>query len=375
MRPNTSVILLKMIKRGIKDVRLIPHLSATLINFARNYLKLRQWRREAKQTIAVSLIEHMGDIIAAEPISRLARKDYPDAAIGWILRKPYREVVENFSSVDKLVTVNCMTEWLLLWGAHTTDRVWDLHISERICSKCRIFFKKPGNPGKLTSSTYYNYGSLLTVNCLSADVPVINDAPQITPDDAAIHAVDDLALPRQIVVIHCRSNEERRDWRLDKWKTLVDWITSHTSFTVCEIGSHPYVVQHATPNTPTPSTPTASTPKANTRSLCGALPIMQTAEVIRRAALFIGIDSGPAHLAHAIGTPGVILLGRYADFATYTPYSAGYGDGTLADLIRSDGPAANIEVESVIAKVSKRLGMDRHDEDGTVPLVSRLDRS
>jgi heptosyltransferase-3 len=103
---------------------------------------------------------------------------------------------------------------------------------------------------------------------------------------------------------------------------------------------------------------------------------MQTAEVIRRAALFIGIDSGPAHLANATGTPGIILLGRHAGFESYTPYSAGYADGTLADLVRCDGPAANIEVESVIARVSKRLAINRHDRtDGTVPLAPGLDRS
>jgi heptosyltransferase-3 len=361
MRPKIWLIILKMIKRGVKDFRVIPHLLAILVSFVRNYLELRRWRRGGKQTLAVALIEHMGDIVAAEPMSHLARKEHPNAAIGWILREPYREIVENFPSIDKLVTVTCMTEWLLLWGANTTDQVWDLHVSARTCHKCGIPFRKRGIPGRLTYSTYYNHGNLLAVNCLSADLPVINNAPHLRPDDAAIRAVDDLALPRRIVVIHCRSSEDRRDWLVEKWRTLVEWITGHTGFTVCEIGSHPYVLQHSTPAT---------------RSLCGALSIMQTAEVIRRAALFIGIDSGPAHLANATGTPGIILLGRHAGFESYTPYSAGYADGTLADLVRCDGPAANIEVESVIARVSKRLAIDRHDRtDGTVPLAPGLDRS
>jgi heptosyltransferase-3 len=352
VRPNPTLIILKMIKRGITDIRLIPHLMAILLSFIRNYVKLRWWRPNGKQSLAIALIEHMGDIIAAEPMSRLARRDHPDAAIAWILRKPYRDVVGNFPSIDKLFTVNCMTEWLLLWGAHTTDRVWDLHISERTCYKCNITFKKQGSPGRLTYKSYYNFGNLLAVNCLSADLPVINDAPRIIPDDAAIHAVDDLALPQQIIVIHCRSNEERRDWLLEKWTVLIEWITGQTGFTVCEIGSQPYAVQHATPTT---------------RSLCGALSILETAEVIRRAALFIGIDSGPAHLANATGTPGIVLLGSYADFETYTPYSAGYADGTLADLVRSNGPAANIDVESVIARISQRLKITQRNRTDSHP--------
>lgn len=37
------------------------------------------------------------------------------------------------------------------------------------------------------------------------------------------------------------------------------------------------------------------------------LPLREVAELIRRADLFIGTDSGPCHLADAVGTPGVIV--------------------------------------------------------------------
>lgn len=360
MRPNIRIVVLKMLKRGVTDFRTIPHLLAVFMSMLRNTRELRRWRRDGGRTLALALIEHMGDIIAAEPMSRRARNQHPDARIGWIVRKPYRDVVENYSSIDKIITVECMTEWLMLWGARTTDQVWDMHISGRPCLKCGIAFHKPGKPGKITYSTYYNHGNLLAVNCLSADQPVINDAPQIIPDAAAVRAVDDLALPPRIIVIHCKSNEASRDWVVDKWRALVQWITHQTEYIVCEIGSQPQVVKSADPAM---------------RSLCGTLSIMQTAEVIRRAALFVGIDSGPAHLAHAVGTPGVILLGRYATFETYNPYSAGYADGTLADLLRGDGVAANIEVEAVIAAASRRLGfpgpgLPPHGQTGQAVIVA-----
>jgi heptosyltransferase-3 len=344
MGPKTSFVIAKMIKAGIKNVRVIPHLLAVLANFRRNNAMLRDWRRASEDTVLISLIEHMGDIIAAEPLSRLARRDHPDAAIGWVARKAYVDVAENFKAVDKVVTVECMTEWLLLWSMQRTGVTWDLHISERPCLKCGIFFRKPGRPGSITYKTYYESGNLLTVNCLNADLPPFNDAPRIIPDHSAIRAVDKLSLPERIVVIHCKSNEDVRDWRLDKWNALVAWIVDHTDFTVCEIGTQPHVLQSQAPQT---------------RNLCGMLSIMETAEVIRRGALFIGIDSGPAHLANATHTPGVILLGRYQGFAAYTPYSGGYGDGTLADLIRTNGLAADIDVEPVIAAVSSRLKSGR----------------
>ena len=65
----------------------------------------------------------------------------------------------------------------------------------------------------------------------------------------------------------------------------------------------------------------------NYSNLCGQSGIAETAEDdSRRAALFIGIDSGPAHLANAVKTPGVILLGRYLTWDYYMPYTGFYAD-------------------------------------------------
>ncbi|MGH7506611.1 MAG: glycosyltransferase family 9 protein, partial [Longimicrobiales bacterium] len=89
---------------------------------------------------------------------------------------------------------------------------------------------------------------------------------------------------------------------------------------------------------------------------CGRLGILETAEVIRRAALFIGVESGPGHLANAVGTPGVVLTGHFSGYERYMPYSGAYADGTSADLIQWDGPAREIPVERVLAGATARLG-------------------
>ena len=94
-------------------------------------------------------------------------------------------------------------------------------------------------------------------------------------------------------------------------------------------------------------------------NLCGRLSLLETAEVIRRAALFVGVDSGPAHLANAVGTPGVVLLGRYRGFDAYVPYSGGYADGSNATLVRADGPAATIDPAAVARAVRAELARAR----------------
>jgi heptosyltransferase III len=119
---------------------------------------------------------------------------------------------------------------------------------------------------------------------------------------------------------------------------------------VLEVGISPLVVR---------------TDEDRARSLCGRLSILETAEVIRRAALYVGIDSGPAHLANAVAAPAVILLGRFFGFARYRPFSGGYADGSRATLLHAaglnadglhaDGFTAALTVDEVFAAVMARV--------------------
>lgn len=335
-----------MLRRVGRDPSAARHLGAVLVSFCFNYARLLSSRLPFRRpTVAIALVEHMGDVLAAEPVARFVRSGTPTARISWFVRRPYRKIVENYPTIDRVVSVRCMTEWLLLWGSGVNATAWDLHISGRPCPRCGVSFHKSGLPGTITYGTYYDHGSLLTVNCLAAGLPPLSDGPVFRPDAAASATVDGLSLPPHFVVVHCKSNETSRDWPVEKWRELVGWMTGAPELGVPELD----VVEIGT------ARHAISQDGRRARSLCGRLSIAETAEVIRRARLFIGIDSGPAHLANAVGAPGVVLLGEYQSFKAYTPFSGGYGDGTRAELVRADGPAANIAVAAVRAAVTSRL--------------------
>jgi heptosyltransferase-3 len=90
-------------------------------------------------------------------------------------------------------------------------------------------------------------------------------------------------------------------------------------------------------------------------STCRALTILETAELLRRASLFIGIDSGPAHLAHAVGTPGVILLGSTAAMRDTCPTAARTATGASQTVLHAEGPASTLSVADVLAAATDRL--------------------
>ena len=178
--------------------------------------------------------------------------------------------------------------------------------------------------------------------------------PVLFPSAQAVAKVDRLGLPGRFVAIHCLSNEDVREWPAASWQRLVAAIAGDLGVDVVESGLRPLAIEHD---------------RERTRNLCGQLTILETAEVIRRAALFVGIDSGPAHLANAVGTQGVVLLGPYRGLDDYMPYSGGYQDGSTADLLRGTGALANLTVETVLSAISRRLqaGGARPDQPATVP--------
>ncbi|HHS49722.1 MAG TPA: glycosyltransferase family 9 protein [candidate division Zixibacteria bacterium] len=55
-------------------------------------------------------------------------------------------------------------------------------------------------------------------------------------------------------------------------------------------------------------------------AIAGESDILTSAEIIRRAKVFIGNDSGPAHLAAAVGTPVVVILGPTVPSFGFVPY-------------------------------------------------------
>ncbi len=108
--------------------------------------------------------------------------------------------------------------------------------------------------------------------------------------------VDRLELPDSYVCIQTASEAGLRDWQPTHWNRLIDHIIGVHGLCVVEFGLR---------------SPLGRNDDENYSNVCVRAGIAESAEILRRAALFIGIDSGPAHLANTVKTPGGILLGRH----------------------------------------------------------------
>ena len=177
----------------------------------------------------------------------------------------------------------------------------------------------------------------------SAGLPSMDEGPRIYIPQSVVTKIDSFSLPRDFVVINCTSNAEEKSWSKEKWERLLRDIQRRYNIPVYEIGLKPFIEQT----------------DGLCTNLCGQLSILESAEVIRRAHLFIGIDSGPAHLANAAGTPGVILLGDYLGFSKYNPFSGSYGKHINSSIIFSDSKVGNINPARVFSSVERFLSQ-RH---------------
>jgi ADP-heptose:LPS heptosyltransferase len=75
-------------------------------------------------------------------------------------------------------------------------------------------------------------------------------------------------------------------------------------------------------------------------------PLKEVKGVVAGAQLFVGNDSGPAHIAAAFGIPVVVLFGA-SNPVTWAPWR------TEAEVITESSGMASVEVARVIAAVGK----------------------
>ncbi|MGD1072952.1 MAG: glycosyltransferase family 9 protein [Bryobacteraceae bacterium] len=88
-------------------------------------------------------------------------------------------------------------------------------------------------------------------------------------------------------------------------------------------------------------------PFSNWRTVSGA-PLREVARLMREAALFVGNDSGPAHVAAAFGIPEVVFFGP-SDADVWAPWRTG------AAVLKAEGPIETLTIDRAMAAVERQI--------------------
>jgi ADP-heptose:LPS heptosyltransferase len=103
---------------------------------------------------------------------------------------------------------------------------------------------------------------------------------------------------RPITVVHSGPTWPVKEWPLERWSKLTEKIAANGSI-VIHVGTDFDSARRYVPQRPVPKA----------INWIGLLNLAELVALLERASIFIGIDSGPLHVATALGLPSVGLFG------------------------------------------------------------------
>ena len=282
-------------------------------------------------------VESMGDIIACEPITRKLKKDVTNSKVTWIIKQEYVEVVKYNPFVDEVVEVSCLgeaDEFCNNLDRHNSVMI-NCHFNGRRCTKTKRVHQNDINP-MIDESTYYNYGALLENFSLTAGMQKISDTPLFHENVNAKNPID---IENKYAVFHCKSSEISRDWQPDKWNEVA-YRMMKKGYIVVEIGLVPII-----------------TSKSKKYYDCTYIHDIQTiAQIIKEASIFIGCDSGFAHIANCYNKKAILLLGKYRSFSRPMPYTGYYAKQKENTIIYANNASVqSLSVEEVYNKILEKM--------------------
>lgn len=339
--------------------------------------------------ILIVKLSAIGDVIHTLPSLAALRKHYPDAHITWVIEEAASDLITDHPHLD-CVLVSRRKGWIGdLQGGRISSAVkeiktflsalrarpYDLVIDFHGLFKSAVIVLLSGGKRKL------GYDSLQELSGLSYNEKI--------PEDMGKHAVDryldfarhlgahpdtpEFIIPIQeenesrvktflrgnrigrndpFVAVSPQALWETKLWSDQKFAQLSERIIQELNIPVVFTGGAPGEIEGIQSFMTPPSV-----------NLAGQTTLRDLACLFRAASLLITTDSGPMHLAAAMGTPVVALFGP-TDPARTGPYANGHS------VIRMDLPCSpcffktcetrlcmqGITVEGVFQAVRKKLG-------------------
>lgn len=302
--------------------------------------------------ILIIQLDHLGDAIISLPMLRALRARYPSACIDVLCGPWNREWFESLSEVDHVreLCVNRFARhkrysplhWipaLIHCALLLRRRRYDLAIDVRgelphallmwLCgARTRVGWACGGGHFLLTHSAVYVKGrtelasrwSLLRAIGIAAPPKQVDrdyDPGEPARAEIARRLAQLEIAQRPLVVLHIGAGTQAKRWPSHHWRELALRLRTLHDATVVLVGGsadRALAQQIASSDsallTIIKGSAATSAPARLQRihDWTGTLSIRQLAALLRRATLFVGADSGPAHLAAAVDATSVVLF-------------------------------------------------------------------
>lgn len=318
-------------------------------------------RENASHRILIAKYGALGDVLMATPLLAELRHAFPNAHITWLVKDVHREAIDANPHLDEVISgdgnywrnllsqrwkkwLDIPQRWLgLRWVVNAATMLYQLRRR-----KYDMFFALSADEWPLLAlavnaptsigieewehnphSRFYTQcytGKALAAHRTSKyftvlealKLPIPASKQMVlgyTAEDAAVASglfeKHKLSPFSRVVIIAPQTTWSSKNWTLERYAAVADKLSREQNCQILFTGTRKDEI---------PIQQIRSAMKEPSISTAGLLSIRQLAAVIDRASLVISGDTGPMHIAGALGTPFVALFGS-TDPAFYAPTS------------------------------------------------------
>ena len=266
----------------------------------------------------------VGDLIMFTPALRKIKELYPDVKITFLTAKHNKEIIEGLPFLDQVIWIERKKRfgrWAALKKLWKQDVViftdWQPQLMVAACLLripviCgipkaghflnRLLTKKLQNHVMKSAAYAAQTNALIFAEALGIDLSgELGESEIASPALADKECVDKLLKEAGLtpattfICLTPFAGLEERNWPLEAAREWVRRTEKKYKVPVVVLG---------------PESKRQQAASMGGVNLAGKTTLLQLAEVIRRAALHVGPDSGPMHIAGAVGTPTVALFSK-----------------------------------------------------------------
>jgi len=276
--------------------------------------------------ILLSRLSALGDCIHALPMLAALRRKFPLAFVGWVVESGTAPLLEGHPYIDKLIVVKrgwTKNPWAM-WNlrCELLSLKFDVALDPQSLTKSALAAWLSGAPRRIgfsgsygrEFSTWLNNEYVEPIHCHMVDRGLEllrplgieeTEAHFYLPEDGAAAAkMDDFLAAAKIHTPYAVLNPGA-GWKSKLWPTA---NYGRVAQLLGEVRRIPSLVVWAGDQELALAKEIVAMSGGHA-TLAPSTSLLELAAVIRRAQLFVGSDTGPMHLAVAVGTPCVALFG------------------------------------------------------------------
>jgi ADP-heptose:LPS heptosyltransferase len=252
----------------------------------------------------------LGDVVCTMPLAAEIRRLYPDHLLIFITLRGFRDVVLLGEIADAVYGIDYQ------YGKPSWVPFIKGHLSRFIT---RV--DEPQTTDERTNSKSGAMEHLIDDLAHSCDITLSEQQPRLFPPPALMTEVqtrfrlrEPIAANRLIIGINGGPTWPVREWSMANWQVLVEKLQARYDPIVLQFG-----LRHQ------PGAGERNSELTGVVPLIGLLSVRELVALIASCRLIISIDSGPIHVAGAVGTPVVGLFGAVNPLYRLPPASAAVG--------------------------------------------------